>query len=217
MIVVTNAFDFIDKVIYINLDKRTDRREHIKNELQKMGCPKEKYIRFPAHLTTPGNVGCTISHRDVLQIAKDNGWSNVLIFEDDFELIVEPSVFHNQLITFFTNPPNKWDVLFISYNVNKSQEVEGTLSNIIARTTDAQTASGYLVNKSFYDDLLNNFNQASYYSVQYPIMHWLYINDQYWKHLQADLSTYWFYFKERLGRQREGYSDLAQGIVNYGV
>lgn len=182
-----------------------------------MGCPKEKYIRFPAHLTNPGSVGCTISHRDVLQMAKDNGWSNVLIFEDDFELIVEPSVFHNQLITFFTNPPNKWDVLFISYNVNKSQEVEGTLSNIIARTTDVQTASGYIVNKSFYDDLLNNLNQASYLHIQNPYTHWLYINDQYWKHLQADLSTYWFYFKERLGRQREGYSDLAQGIVNYGV
>ncbi len=217
MTTVTNAFDFIDKVIYINLDKRTDRREQIENELHKMGCPKEKYIRFSAHFTDPGSIGCTMSHRDVLQIAKDNEWSNVLIFEDDFELIVEPSVFHNQLITFFTNPPNKWDVLFVSYNVIESQDANNHLSDIISRTTNVQTTSGYLVNKPFYEQLLNNFSEASYLHIQNPYTHWLYILDQYWKHLQADLSTYWFYFKERLGRQREGYSDLAKGIVNYGV
>jgi len=33
----------IDKIFYINLDKRTDRKDEIENELQKMGLTAEIY------------------------------------------------------------------------------------------------------------------------------------------------------------------------------
>ena len=46
---------FIDKIIYINLDKRIDRREHMERQLEKFGLTAE---RFSAIKHEEGIVGC---------------------------------------------------------------------------------------------------------------------------------------------------------------
>jgi hypothetical protein len=40
------------------------------------------------------------------------------------------------------------------------------------------------------------------------------MNDQIWKLLQGGK---WFIFNERIGRQREGYSDLSKRVIKYDV
>ena len=59
----------IDKIIYINLDKRQDRKTEIENEL----ISKEllNFERFLA-IETPGFgiLGCSQSHLEVLKLAK---------------------------------------------------------------------------------------------------------------------------------------------------
>ena len=61
----------IDKIIYINLDRRLDRKQEIAQEFDKMNISKEKIIRFSAinNKSRPG-VGCTESHLEVLKLAK---------------------------------------------------------------------------------------------------------------------------------------------------
>jgi GR25 family glycosyltransferase involved in LPS biosynthesis len=58
----------IDKIFYINLEKRKDRREEIEKELNTFGL---YYERFEA-IETPGFgiLGCGLSHLSVLKIAK---------------------------------------------------------------------------------------------------------------------------------------------------
>jgi glycosyl transferase family 25 len=198
---------YISKIYYINLDKRTDRRAQIEGELEHMGLEGE---RFPAiALEHAPGVGCSRSHLEVLKLARAAGYENVLIFEDDFEWIVSKEVLETQLKAFFeANIP--YDVLMLSYYAPKTEAYNQTVS--YAR--EAQTASGYIVHRRFYDTLISLYE----WSVPQLIKtgeHWHYMNDQAWKRLQP--GSEWFIFNTRLGKQRPGYSDLGCRYVDNGV
>lgn len=188
--------EFIHKVVYINLDRRTDRRGEIENEFRRMEIEAE---RFPAIDRKPGIIGCGASHLAVLKRARDEGWPNVLILEDDFNFIVDASTLDHNLRTFFTsNTP--YDVLMLSYSVNESEPLNETVS--YAR--DVQTASGYVVNQSFYNTLINTWEWALDNLITTG-QHWLYANDQSWKSLQKKHS--FLYFNQRIGVQRASFTD----------
>ena len=85
---------YIDKIFYINLEKRTDRRHDIENELNDFDL---SYERFKAIETEDGMTGCANSHLAVLKLAKERGHKNVLILEDDFMFIVTKEEFEQEL------------------------------------------------------------------------------------------------------------------------
>ena len=91
--------DKIDKIIYINLKKRTDRRQQIEEDLTAL---QLKYERFDA-IETPGFglLGCGLSHLSVLKLAKERAYKNVLILEDDFMFLVSKDTLEDQLNQFF--------------------------------------------------------------------------------------------------------------------
>ena len=74
--------EILKHTLYINLDYRTDRLEHVQEELDKIGI-KESAERFPAVKMEKGNVGCTLSHIKCIDLAKSRGWPYVFICEDD--------------------------------------------------------------------------------------------------------------------------------------
>jgi glycosyl transferase, family 25 len=196
----------IDKTFYINLRKRSDRREQIEKQLNEFNL---EYERFEA-IETPGfgTFGCCQSHLSVLKIAKERGYKNVLIFEDDFEFCVTKEVFEINLVGFFDQYPN-FDVCFLSYNLREYQEIENSFVNKIVFS---QTASGYIINSHYYDKLINLYEWAA------PLLdetkqHWIYSNDIVWRDLQK--TDNWYYFKERIGKQSDGWSDNVQGFVCY--
>jgi GR25 family glycosyltransferase involved in LPS biosynthesis len=76
-------FDAIQHIVYINLDERTDRRVHVEKQLVR-AFPLERIQRFSAIRAAKGAIGCSRSHIAVLELAKANGWPNVLVVEDDF-------------------------------------------------------------------------------------------------------------------------------------
>ena len=78
----------IDKIIYINLDKRTDRKAEIEQELQHNNL---RFERFPAIQTPEGCIGCSLSHLQVVKLAKERGYNNILILEDDFMFLSSDS------------------------------------------------------------------------------------------------------------------------------
>ena len=192
--------EYLSHIFFINLDSRTDRREEIEQELKKMEWKGE---RFSA-IATPGEgiVGCGYSHLAVLKIAKERGYSNVLILEDDFVFSQSKEETENCLRQFFQSPfADNYHVCMLSYIMIQS---ETTLIKGIDKVLDAQTASGYIVNASYYDELIRLYEWAI------PLLkqtgqHWNYANDMVWKPLQKKGN--WYFFKPRLGYQREGYSD----------
>ena len=198
--------DKISKIIYINLERRQDRREQIEQELAAIGLIGE---RFNAINHTSGIVGCGLSHLAVLKQAEENQWENLLILEDDFQFLVPKETLNQQLQAFW-DLNILWDVIMLSYNLSASTPY----NDLIGRVTDAQTASGYLVNRHFYPKLINMLTQAT------PLLestgnHWEYANDQCWKQLQP--ISQWFYFMTRLGKQRGSFSDNSNRYMDYGV
>lgn len=193
-------------VFFINLAKRVDRRKLIEAEMEKMDIEAE---RFEGIERSPGIVGCGYSHLSVLKEARDRGYKNVLIFEDDFEFVVDKETFWNELQQFFRSGV-QYDVLMLSYNIEKAEKFNNQVDKIIAMTT----ASGYIVNSNFIDKLIELYEE------NLPLLeqtgkHWLYANDQVWKQLQPQ--SQWFAFKRRLGRQRGSYSDNSLQWMDYGV
>ena len=98
-----NPFDFFDKIFYINLDSRPERKIAVEQLFSKYGIKAE---RFPAIQLTPEQnehlrqdgcyfrgderpeharytKSCTLSHLSVIFRAKLMGYKNVLVFEDD--------------------------------------------------------------------------------------------------------------------------------------
>ena len=71
----------IEKVVYINLERRADRKVQVESELS-IFLP-EKIVRFAAIEDNPGCIGCSKSHVAVLKMAIQHQWRNVLIVEDD--------------------------------------------------------------------------------------------------------------------------------------
>ena len=210
--------DNIDRIIYINLDYREDRKEEIEREIDKMDL-NEKTERFRGiRVVDQGILGCTKSHLAVLKLAKERGYKNVLILEDDFEFVVSKEEFESELTTFFESGID-YDVCMLSYLLKEETETETeteeteTNDQNVKKVLEAQTASGYLVNAKYYDTIIGLYEWA------WPLLestkaHWLYANDQCWKTLQK--KDNWYYFANRLGKQRASYSDNSMTYMDYG-
>ena len=198
----------IDKIYYINLNKRTDRREQIEKELNEFGLNYERFEAIETHGF--GIHGCGLSHLAVLKLAKENNYENVLILEDDFTFLVSKDEFEQQLTSFF-DLKLPFDVLMLSYLL---KHTEDTKYESISKVKEAETAAGYLVNKNYYNTLIDLYEWAM------PLLnqtkkHWIYANDQVWKRLQAKDS--WYYFTKRIGKQAPGYSDTVVGCKIFSV
>ena len=76
-------WSFIDKLVYINLDHREDRRQIMQKLFEEGKIPSEKIERFSAIKHDVGIVGCAMGHISILKRAKQQRWKNVLILEDD--------------------------------------------------------------------------------------------------------------------------------------
>jgi hypothetical protein len=71
--------------LYINLEKRKEKNIHCIDELKKIGITEPN--RFNAYEDKIGLIGCAKSHIACIEIAKNNSWPFVCIFEDDLSFI----------------------------------------------------------------------------------------------------------------------------------
>jgi glycosyl transferase family 25 len=190
--------------LYINLNERTDRNAQLLEQFKDM--PSLNLIRFSAIRNSYGPLGCSLSHIGCIEQAKQNGWDQVLILEDDFELLVNPNIFINAINKC---KDKQWDVMLLT-GILKELPI---YSNMMYKVTNAQTAVAYMVNKHYYDRLLENFRSGYNLLLANPSMHSAYSLDQYWKHLQHVDS--WYIQVPILGKQLDGFSDNTNMYKNY--
>jgi|TARA_B110000967_G_C18863831_1_gene551564 glycosyl transferase, family 25 len=198
----------IEHIFYINLDKRKDRKSQLEQEMKKVGWNAERYSGI--YSSPPrGIVGCGKSHLNVLKIAKDRLYKNVLILEDDFTFIESKEVIEQELQQLFDLRPD-FDVCFLSYNLKKGK-IEADFP-FLTRVFNSSTASAYIVKNHYYDKLIKIYEDAIP-KLEATMEHWNYANDQVWVSLQE--KDHWYCFTKRLGKQRDGYSDNADKNVIY--
>jgi GR25 family glycosyltransferase involved in LPS biosynthesis len=199
----------IEHIFYINLDHRTDRKEQIENELELMNL-KHNSERFEAIKCKPGIAGCGYSHLAVLKLAKERGYKNVLIFEDDFTFLINKEELEFELDRFFKEV-KEFDVCMLAYNLKRSEPTEFPF---VVKALEVQTASAYIVHNRFYDKLIELYEDVIP-KLEKTDMHWLYANDQAWKVLQP--TNAWYCFSHRLGKQRPSFSDNTLRFDDYNV
>lgn len=190
----------IEKVYYVNLDSRPDRRTQIEKELDGMGI---RYERFPAIYDENGAIGCCKSHLAIIKLAKKNKYKNVLVFEDDFQFLVSKKEFYKNMRALKKIP---FDGCLLAYNtVNLLDSPFSKLHKIV----DAQTTSGYMINSHYYDPLIKCWETAL--DMFQKTGDWNYTCDQSWKELQR--KDNWYCFKTRIGKQRDSYSNIEKHDV----
>jgi|LauGreDrversion4_2_1035121.scaffolds.fasta_scaffold00332_18 glycosyl transferase family 25 len=207
-------WNFVDKIIYINLKNRPDRKKEIENELSVIP-DKNKIIRFNAIEMQPAHLGCSTSHLKCLELAKREGWKNVLILEDD-AMWNNYDKNYSTLETIIKKLNNNYDVIsFGNVNANFNKKTY--------KLKAGQCATAYLVNSSYYDKLINNFKEGieklSVTKNMYKASDRLpyekeYCIDQYWKRLQE--KDNWYIINPALMIQRPSKSSISQTFVDYG-
>jgi glycosyl transferase family 25 len=192
----------IDKIIYINLDHRTDRKKEVEDELDKFNL---KYERFSAISNKNGALGCSKSHLAVIKKAKENNYKNILVLEDDFDFIVSKDQFYNEIDKL---SQASFDVCLLAYN---TPNLYDSSYPFLHKIKDAQTTSGYIVQSHYYDTLIAQWEYAIK-MFEETNDDTKYTCDQSWKPLQN--KDNWYCFKTRIGKQRKSYSDIQKGVID---
>jgi len=198
--------DQIDMIFYINLDKRTDRRQEIESELNGLGLAYERFSAIPHEF---GAIGCSSSHLAVLKLAKERGYRRILVLEDDFQLVVLRDVFKEKVSEMIAHP---FDVCFVAHNAFKSIAVKG--QPFWRQMLYGHTTSGYLVNSHYYDTLIRMIEASIPLLEQTRDAKTYAIDVVYGNHMSLGK---WYYPTKRLARQRPSYSDIRHEIVDYPV
>jgi len=206
-----NKYNNIDIIYYINLDHRKDRNEQFKSELNKINFPINKVKRISGIYHDIGCIGCTLSHINILHQFIDSKFTNCIIFEDDFEFF--DNIDYDFIINKVFQDNINYDVISLSSNIQQYIDY----NNYLKRLMEGQTASGYLINKTFASKLLNNYinavNNLIYYANKGILSSHVFAHDIQQKILQLDNN--WYVFFPVLGKQRESYSDIEKKNVNY--
>jgi len=198
--------DQLKHTLFINLENRTDRLDHVTKQLSSLGLSAE---RVSACKTDVGAIGCTLSHIKCLELAKKRGYEQVFICEDDITFL-DPTLFKSSLEKFANNRELDWDVLIIGGNIVPPYDVIG---DYCVRVGECQTTTGYVVRQHYYDVLINNFRDSVKNLIQDPENKKTYALDIYWKRLQK--SGRWYMIFPLTVVQYDTYSDIEEKYTDY--
>jgi GR25 family glycosyltransferase involved in LPS biosynthesis len=106
--------EFFDKVVVINLDRRTDRMEKLDLQLKELGI---QYKRFSAVDAIKLNIDPIVAGlRSHLQVIKDNIGRRVLVLEDDAYFVDN---FNEKFEKVMQTLPEDWDIFYLGALVPK--------------------------------------------------------------------------------------------------
>lgn len=214
--------DFFENIFLINLERRIDRLIGFNNKAKEIGfefeifkaidgrgitedtvyngnkisISRNKYYVDGFSNYSKSQIGCLISHLEVLKLAKQRGYNNFLVLEDDCEFKTD---FNQEFDKFIQEFDKEWDMLYFSGSMIEYSDKFLTYR----RLTSCHTTHSYAVNSRCLDYLIDhiesNINNM-------PI-------DSSYVEIQNELKCYiTFPF---LTFQEEGFSDIQNRVVDY--
>ena len=193
------------KYYYINLDHRSDRNDHMLKQFDIFNI--SNYERINAVKENFGAIGCTRSHIIVLEKFIESNDDFCFVLEDDFEFTVRPDQY-NKLLTKLESSNIDWNVILLSANVLQGPGYNDFLRSCL----NAQTTSGYIINKKYANTLLSNYIEGLNLLIE--TKNTKYCIDRHWKKLQKPENN-WFIFMPKCGKQMLSFSDIESRKVNY--
>ena len=218
----------LDAIIYINLENRSDRKDFLMKDLEKLNTNMSKVHKVSGvFIPKNGHKGCIQSHILALNMIKLNKWKRVLILEDDAELDMHPEVVNDLLNktmdTLDTNYSN-WNVImlgtankvlddkFNSIPITVATQDGATQENLnIQKLKTATTSSAYIIKDTYVDNILELFNTCND-NMQHKKLsgdnYEIWALDQKWAELQ--IKDNWFVLDKDPIKQRAVWSTIMQ-------
>lgn len=202
---------FFEHVFYPNLNRRPDRREAIESQLTSLGIKAERIIAIDGQELdfdpfvneksvdrrpiSKGDIGCTLTHLAMCEIAKERGYKNYMVFEDDAE-------FDNDFLSLFdtciSQLPDDWDMVYLGGSII----VQPTMvTKNIGRCRRTYTSHAVAFRETIYDDLIQGWGAKD---ERIDLVLWS---------LQKDKNCYMTLPK--MVYQADGYSDIMEMEVEY--
>ena len=192
--------DYFDAIFCINLDRRTDRWEASKAIFDKH---KMDVIRISAvdgsaladgHITR-NELGCSLSHANVLERMVNENMNKILVLEDDVDFIED---LQGYFAAHVNSIPVNWNMLYFGGNhINPPVKV----NSAIAKINRTYTTSSYAINRNTaraaIADIRAGRKQVDVvYSRYHP-------------------GSMCYAFVPAIAWQRTDYSDIQGGVVDY--
>lgn len=218
-------------ILYINRDSRSDRRRIIEAELTRASLVGRRVQAVEVFENKSmlskcwdggskkcaGQLGCQLSHIQAIRFAIREGWSRLVVFEDDFRWLnhTDPSIF-SSLVSWLDEAAPDWDVFAVSLNVIEEEVVSpqkrvnvGQTWSQLTRISKALATHGYMLKSNMFDRVLFAFENCDIRGDLWTAI------DTCWQPLQ--LSHKWYGLQPQLGTQAPGFSDIENQPVSYGI
>ena len=154
-------FDYFDGGFYLNLDKRTERREVFEMRSKEAGFEVERFSAIQLNeddVPNPHNgrdwhikISCTYSHFEMIKEAKRRGWKNCVIFEDD---CIFADGFVDKVKKCIDELKDKeWDLFYMGGEPGGWCDSVG--DNLAKCRAGMYATHAYVINESFYDTIIN--------------------------------------------------------------
>jgi len=213
------ANEYFTKVFYVNLTRRSDRRDAIERQLVANNIEAE---RWEAQDGNPWGyskgllrqeVGCLISHLKLIKHCRIQGYAKVLILEDDAEFLPK---FEYNFSERVRGVPDKWTMLYFGGNHNltdpdarRAHPIPG--SKYVIKCCYTLTTHAYGLKQEAYTPIIEAleppdkvFNDSLRQSL-----------DLYYAELQWRKQVTAYAFHPALITQSDGFSDIQQKHVSY--
>lgn len=166
--------EFVDGGFYINLDHREDKNGFMVNQLKNLGLHNliERFsavapfntidyrVNDPEKMFLVG-IAASISHKTVIQIAKNRGYRNVLVLEDDALFYNDSNYNAISVIESALDELSEikdWDVFYLGADLH--DPVLNLHSNHLIKCECCTCAHAYIINSKSFDSILNKeFNK----------------------------------------------------------
>ena len=137
----------IDKIYCISLEERKDRREFLKTQFEKL----DHEVHYHIVKRNPDPIkGCLESHIECIKEAKELGYTNILMLEDD--ILINESVMEEMKPIHI---PEDFDMFYLGYHVNNGLKY----GNNILKLLSAQTTHSYIMNSRVFDYVIENIHK----------------------------------------------------------
>lgn len=148
---MSNYQGFFDAVYYINLEKRKDRKDKIIDTLLKLELKAKREQGF--YIPKNGYAGCSLSHLSILSKAKQYGYRNVLVFEDDAQILEVAN--KNDIDNAIDQLPDDWELFYLGIGIdtNIKSDIIKSSDNLI-KVRNCTGAFAVCYNTSVYDMII---------------------------------------------------------------
>ncbi len=194
--------NYFDKIYCINLRKRSSRWERVKSEFEKHNLIVDGYTQPKSNILKPGEVGCLLSHLEIIKNAKNTNLKNILITEDDVEFDID---LNRKFFEYENELPENWDMLYLGANHGLCNPYEPNppikITEHVYKVRHAYSTHAYAINFTSYDCIINHIEKMTR-----PL-------DVMYSQIQSSLNVY--LFRPHIAWQINGYSDIMETEVDY--